>query len=71
MVKLVIPYVIIVGAFLTKVSLLWPMPLFSVLCDVSHLFGCFINLLLKLSQPKHLLPYFLDLLMNSFVTPGF
>jgi hypothetical protein len=37
MMKVIIPYVIMVGAFLTKVSLLWPMPLFSVLCDVASL----------------------------------
>jgi hypothetical protein len=55
MVKVVIPYVIMAGAFLTKVFLLWLMPLFSVLCDVSHFFDYLVNVLLKLSQPK---PFF-------------
>jgi hypothetical protein len=49
MVKVLIPYVIMDGAFLTKVSLFWFMPLFSVLCNISHLFGCFVNFLLELS----------------------
>jgi hypothetical protein len=49
MVKVVIPYVIMARAFLTKVSLLWLMPLFSALCDVSHFFDCFVNLFLELS----------------------
>jgi hypothetical protein len=66
MVKVVIPYVIMVEAFLTKVSLLWLMPLLSVLCDVSHFFGSFVNLFLELSEPKHILPSSLHLLMNSF-----
>jgi hypothetical protein len=47
MMKIVIPYVIIAWAFLTKLTLLWPMPLFVVLCDVAHFFGSFINLLLE------------------------
>jgi hypothetical protein len=33
--------------FPDEVSLLWPSPLFVVLCDVAHLFGSFINLLLE------------------------
>jgi hypothetical protein len=40
--------------------------LLSILCDMSHLLGCFINLLLELSQPKHLLPSLFHLLMYSF-----
>jgi hypothetical protein len=64
MMKIVIPYVIIAWAFLMKLSLLWPTPLLVVLCDVTHLFGCYINLLLEFSQPKHFLPPF-HLLMDS------
>jgi hypothetical protein len=41
------------------------------LFDVTHLFGCFINLFLELSQSKHLLPSSLHLLMNSFYIPDF
>jgi hypothetical protein len=66
MMKVVIPYIIMAWAFLTKLSLLLLMPLLIVLCDVTHLFGCFINLFLELSQSKHLLPSSLHLLMNSF-----
>jgi hypothetical protein len=64
--KIVIPYVIIAWAFLMKLSLLWLMPLLVVLCDVMHLFGCFINLFLEFSQPKHRLPSSLHLLVDSF-----
>jgi hypothetical protein len=65
MMEIVIPYVIIAQAFLTKLSLLWPTPLFVVLCDVAHLFGSFINLLLEFRQLKHFLPSSFHLLMDS------
>jgi hypothetical protein len=65
MMEIVIPYVIIAWAFLTKLSLLWPTPLFVVLCDVAHLFGSFINLLLEFRQPKHFLPSSLHLFVDS------
>jgi hypothetical protein len=57
MMKIVTPYIIIAWAFLTKLSLLWPTPLLVVLCDVTHLFGTFINLLLDFSQPKNFSPF--------------
>jgi hypothetical protein len=66
MMKIVIPYVIIAWAFLMKLSLLCLMPLLVVLCDVTHLFVCFINLFLEFSHPKHLLPSSLHLLVDSF-----
>jgi hypothetical protein len=54
MVKSFIPHVFMVGAFLPKVSLVLPILLvLSIMCDVSHLFSCFVNLLLQLRQPKH------------------
>ena len=37
--EIVIPFIIIAWAFLTKLSLLWPTPLFVVLCDVVHQLG--------------------------------
>jgi hypothetical protein len=64
MMEIVIPYVIIARAFLMKFSLLWPTPLFVVLCDVAHLFGSFINLFLEFKQPKHFLPSSLHLLLD-------
>jgi hypothetical protein len=60
-----------VGAFLTKVSLLLFVPLLSILCDMSHFLGCFINLLLELSQPEHLFPSLFHLLMNNFQVADF
>jgi hypothetical protein len=65
MMEIFIPYVIIAQAFLMKLSLLWPTPLFVVLCDVAHLFGSFINLLLEFRQLKHFLPSSFHLLMDS------
>jgi hypothetical protein len=65
MMEIVIPYIIIARAFLTKLSLLWPTPLLVVLCDVTHLFGNFINLLLEFRQPKHFLHSSLHLLVDS------
>jgi hypothetical protein len=66
MMKIITPYVIVAWAFLTKLSLLWLTPLLIVFCDVTHLFGCFINLNLEFSQPNHLLPSSLHLLVDSF-----
>jgi hypothetical protein len=66
MVKIIIPHVIIARALLAKVSLLCFIHLLSILCDMSHFIGCFINLLLELSQPNHLLPSLFLLLMYSF-----
>jgi hypothetical protein len=63
MVKIIIPHIIVDGTLLTKVSLLWFMPLLGILCDLSHFLGCFVNLLLQLRQPKHLLPSLFNLLM--------
>jgi hypothetical protein len=67
MVKIFIPHIFVVGAFLMKVSLLWSITLlFSNLCDVSHFLSCFIDLLLYLRQPKHFLPSLLHLLVYGF-----
>jgi hypothetical protein len=49
MIEIVIPYIIIAWAFLTKLSLLWPSSFLVVLCDMAHFFGSFINLLLEFS----------------------
>jgi hypothetical protein len=65
MIEIVIPYIIITWAFLTKLSLLWPSSLLVILCDMAHLFGSFINLLLEFRQPKHFLPSSLHVLVDS------
>jgi hypothetical protein len=66
MMKTIIPHIVVAGALLMKVSLLWSMPLLIILCDMSHFLDCFVNLLLQLSQPKHLLPSLFYMLMYSF-----
>jgi hypothetical protein len=40
--------------------------MFSMLCNVAHLFSRIINLFMKLKEMKHLLPALLHLLMNIF-----
>jgi hypothetical protein len=42
-----------------------------ILGKVAHFLGGFINLLLEISEPKHLLSLLLDLLMDSFEIPDF
>jgi hypothetical protein len=42
-----------------------------VLGEVTHFLDGFINLPLKVSEPKHLLSLLLDLLMDSFQIPDF
>jgi hypothetical protein len=65
MIEIIIPYIIITWAFLMKLSLLWPSSLLVFLCDMAHLFGSFINLLLEFRQPKHFLPSSLHLLVDG------
>jgi hypothetical protein len=40
-----------------------------ILSEVTHFFGGFIDLPLKVGEPKHLLSLLLHLLMNSFQIP--
>jgi hypothetical protein len=42
-----------------------------ILGEVPHFLGGFINLPLKISEPKHLLSLLLDLLMDGFQVPDF
>jgi hypothetical protein len=48
---------------------------FVILSEVTHFFSIFIDLLLKVGEPKHLFPLPLHLLVDSLqildVTPGF
>jgi hypothetical protein len=45
------------------VLLFW---LLNLLCNVTHLFGCSVNLLLELGKPNHLLFTLLHLMLNGF-----
>jgi hypothetical protein len=65
MIEIIIPYIIIIWTFLTKLSLLWPSSLLVVLCEMAHLFGSFIDLLLEFTEPKHFLPSSLHLLVDD------
>jgi hypothetical protein len=53
---------------LTKLPVLGPSVL-VILGEVTHFFGGFINLLLEIGEPKHLLSLLLDMLMDSFEIP--
>jgi hypothetical protein len=70
MMKVTVPFIIIVRIFLTKLPVLGPSVL-VVLGEVTHFLGGFINLLLEVGEPKNLLSLLLDLLMDSFQIPDF
>jgi hypothetical protein len=63
MMKVVIPFVFVEWAFLTKLPMLRPSVL-VILSKMTHLLSCFVNLLLKVSQPEHFLLFPLYLLMD-------
>ena len=65
MMKVIVPFIIIVWIFLTKLPVLGPSVLI-ILGEVTHFLGGFINLPLEVGEPKHLLSLLLDLLMDSF-----
>jgi hypothetical protein len=68
MMKITLPFIIIVWIFLTKLLVLGPSVL-VVLGEVMHFFGDFINLPLEVGEPKHLFSLLLDLLMDNFLIP--
>jgi hypothetical protein len=70
MMEVTVLFIIIVWIFLTKLPVLGPSVL-VILGKVAHFLGGFINLLLEISEPKHLLSLLLDLLMDSFEIPDF
>jgi hypothetical protein len=70
MMKVIVPFIIIVWIFLMKLPMLGPSVLI-VLGEVTHFLDGFINLPLEVSEPKHLLSLLLDLLMDSFQVPDF
>jgi hypothetical protein len=68
--EVIIPFIIIVGVVLTKLSVLRPSAL-VILGEMTHFFSGLINLLLKIGEMKHLFLFPLDLLMNGFEVPDF
>jgi hypothetical protein len=63
MVKIVVLFVFIDWAFLTKLPVLGPSVL-VILSEMTHFLSCFVNLPLKVGQPKHLFLLPLYLLVN-------
>ena len=68
MMEIIIPFIIIVGIVLTKLSALRSSVL-VILSKMTHFLSGFINLLLKISQTKHLLLFPLHLLMKHLHIP--
>jgi hypothetical protein len=54
MMEVVVPFIFVEWAFLTKLPVLRPSVL-VILSKMTHLLSCFINLFLKISQPEHFL----------------
>jgi hypothetical protein len=68
--EIIIPFVIIIGIVLTKLSALRSSVL-VILGEMTHFLSGLIDLLLKISKTKHLLLLPLDLLMDCFEVPDF
>jgi hypothetical protein len=62
--KVTIPFIIIEWTFLVKLPVLGPSVLI-ILSEVTHFFSGFIDLLLKVGEPKHIFPLPLPLLVDS------
>jgi hypothetical protein len=70
MMEIIIPFVIVVGVVLTKLSVLRTSVL-VILGEMTHFFSGLINLLLKIGETKHRFLFPLDMLMNAFEVPDF
>jgi hypothetical protein len=70
MMEIIIPFIIIVGIVLTKLSVLRSSVL-VILGEMTHFLSGLINLLMKIGKTKLLLLLPLDLLMNGFEVPDF
>jgi hypothetical protein len=68
--EIIIPFVIIVGIVLTKLSALRSSVL-VILSEMTHFLSGLIDLLLKIGKTKHLILLPLDLLMDDFEVPDF
>jgi hypothetical protein len=64
MMKVIVPFIIIDWAFLTKLPVLEPLVLVT-LSEVTHFFSSFVDLSQKIGKPKHLFLLPLHLLMDS------
>ena len=64
MAKFVVPFIVIDWAFLTKLPVLGPLVL-VILSEVTHFFSSFVNLSLKIGEPKLLFLLRLHLLVDS------
>jgi hypothetical protein len=68
MIKIIIASIFIEQAFLTKLPVLGS-SILLILSKMTHFLSCFIDLPLKISQPRHLLLLPLYLLMDYFHIP--
>jgi hypothetical protein len=64
MMKVIVPFIIIDWAFLTKLPMLGPSVL-AILSEVTHFFSSFVDISLKIGKLKHLFLLPLHLLMDS------
>jgi hypothetical protein len=65
MMKIIVPFILVEWALLVKLPVLEPLVMI-ILGKMTHFFGSFVYLLLKVGQPGHLLLFPLHLLMNDF-----
>jgi hypothetical protein len=65
MMIVIVPFIFVDWAFRTMLPVLRPLVL-VILSEMTHLLSCFINLLLKVGQPKHFLLFPLYLLVDCF-----
>jgi hypothetical protein len=68
--EIIIPFIIVIGIVLTKLSALRSSVLI-ILSEMTHFLSGLIDLLLKIGKTKHLLFLPLDLLMDGFEVPHF
>jgi hypothetical protein len=65
MMKVIVPFVFVERAVLTKLPVMKPSVL-VILSKMAHFLSGFVNLLLKINRTKHLLLFPLHLLMDCF-----
>ena len=70
MMEIIIPFVIIIGIVLMKLSALRSSVL-VILSEMTHFLSGLVNLSLKICETKHLFFLLLDLLMDGFEVPNF
>jgi hypothetical protein len=70
MMEIIIPFIIVVGIVLTKLSALRS-SILVILSEMTHFLCSLIDLPLKIGKTKHLLLLPLDLLMDGFKIPYF